>query len=116
MAAAIAMLDCIHEALPKKPGDDNEYGFGNISSHNIVIACLPSGYYGTNNAAVVANNMRRSFPSLETRLMVGIGGGVPLNDDIRLGAMRLYNTTSVRQLKLVNFAVRAVRSSRHMGC
>uniref|UniRef100_A0A8H7TT64 NACHT domain-containing protein n=1 Tax=Bionectria ochroleuca TaxID=29856 RepID=A0A8H7TT64_BIOOC len=85
MAAAIAMLDCIHEALPRKPGDDNEYGFGNISSHNIVIACLPSGYYGTNNAAVVANNMRRSFPSLETRLMIGIGGGVPLNDDIRLG-------------------------------
>ncbi|VUC27870.1 unnamed protein product [Clonostachys rosea] len=85
MAAAIAMLDCTHEVLPKKPGDDNEYGFGNIGSHNIVIACLPSGHYGTNSAAVVANNMKRSFPSLETRLMVGIGGGVPLNADIRLG-------------------------------
>lgn len=51
MAASIAMLDCTHEALPKKLGDDNEYSFGNIGSHNIVIACLPSGYYGTNNAA-----------------------------------------------------------------
>lgn len=85
MAAAIAMLDCTHEALPKKLGDDNEYSFGNIGSHNIVIAYLPSGYYGTNNAVILANNMRRSFPSLKTRLIVGIGGGVPLNANIRLG-------------------------------
>ncbi|KAJ4244547.1 hypothetical protein NW762_014402 [Fusarium torreyae] len=83
MAAARAMLDNIHESLPTSPDDTNAYTFGNIGKHNIVIACLPS--YGLNNAATVANNMRRSFPSVSLALMVGIGGGVPGKADVRLG-------------------------------
>ncbi|KAL6409850.1 Pfs, NACHT and Ankyrin domain protein [Ilyonectria robusta] len=85
MAAATAMLDTVHEALPISRSDTNTYTLGNIAMHNIVIACLPSGHYGTNNAATVASNMRRSFPSIRVRLMVGIGGGVPGKVDIRLG-------------------------------
>lgn len=85
MAAAKAMLDTVHEALPISRSDINTYALGNIAMHNIVIACLPSGHYGTNNAATVASNMRRSFPSIRIRLMVGIGGGVPGKVDIRLG-------------------------------
>ncbi|VUC20109.1 unnamed protein product [Clonostachys rosea] len=86
LAAATSMLDECHLRLPNKPGDDNMYNFGRIGQHNIVIACLPSGHYGTTNAAVVANNMQRSFPSIDIRLMVGIGGGVPSKThDIRLG-------------------------------
>ncbi|VUC25937.1 unnamed protein product [Clonostachys rosea] len=84
LAAASAMLDSKHPRLPTVQGDDNYYRFGSIGPHNIVIACLPSGRYGTKDAAVVANNMARSFPSISIRLMVGIGGGVP-KSDIRLG-------------------------------
>ncbi|RTE70663.1 hypothetical protein BHE90_014936 [Fusarium euwallaceae] len=85
MAAATAMLDNIYGSLPGGSNDSNAYTLGNIGIHNIVIACLPSGHYGTSNAATVANNMRRSFPSIHIRLMVGIGGGVPGKVDVRLG-------------------------------
>ncbi|KAM0511982.1 hypothetical protein ACHAPE_009338 [Trichoderma viride] len=86
MAAATAMLDSIHASLPPKEGDSNTYTFGRVCGHNVVIACLPAGQYGTNNAATVAINMSRSFSSITIRLMVGIGGGVPDGGiDIRLG-------------------------------
>ncbi|KAK1597608.1 uncharacterized protein LY79DRAFT_350236 [Colletotrichum navitas] len=50
------------------------------------MACLPLSQYGTNNAAIVASNMRSSLPSIRVGLMVGIGGGVPGDGfDIRLG-------------------------------
>lgn len=87
LAAATAMLDLIHENRPVRSNDTNTYTLGNIGTHNIVISCLPSDHYGTNNAAIVASNMRRSFPRIETWLMIGIGGGVPRmpKADIRLG-------------------------------
>ncbi|KAL0935766.1 PFS domain-containing protein [Colletotrichum truncatum] len=85
LAVSEAMLDQVHESLPTKDNDDNVYTLGSIGKHNIVMACLPFGQYGTNNAAIVASNMHRSFPSIRIRLMVGIGGGVPGDLDIRLG-------------------------------
>ncbi|KAK6510302.1 hypothetical protein TWF481_005019 [Arthrobotrys musiformis] len=87
-AAAIAVLDEKHDPLPTttSENDSNVYTLGRIRGHNIVIVCLPAGNYGTNSAAAVAANIRRSFPSLRFGLMVGIGGGVPNEDnDIRLG-------------------------------
>lgn len=85
MAAARAMLDNVHEELPHSRNDTNTYILGNIAIHNVVIACLPSGHYGTNNAATVASNMRRSFPSIRVGMIVGIGGGIPGKAEIRLG-------------------------------
>ncbi|GJC92741.1 pfs domain-containing protein [Colletotrichum higginsianum] len=85
MAAAKTMLDNTHQPLAMNPNDSNVYTFGRVGSHNVVIACLPSGEYGTNIAAVVANNMRWSFPSIRIGLMVGIGGGAPSKVDVRLG-------------------------------
>ncbi|KAK1993921.1 hypothetical protein LX36DRAFT_673493 [Colletotrichum falcatum] len=93
MAAAEAMLDEEHEPLAMNPNDSNVYTFGRIGPHNVVIACLPSGQYGTNSAAVVANNMTWSFPSIRIGLMVGIGGGVPGKVDIRLGDVVVSNPT-----------------------
>ena len=85
-AASKAMLDKIHPQLSQSVGDDNAYTLGEIFGHNIVVACLPSGVYGTISAATVAAHMRNTFPSIRFGLMVGIGGGVPsTNDDIRLG-------------------------------
>ncbi|KAK6502573.1 hypothetical protein TWF506_003152 [Arthrobotrys conoides] len=86
MAAARAMLDTIHVELPNQHDDRNAYTFGELSGHNVVIACLPFGTYGTTSAALVASQMRNSFPSIQFYLMVGIGGGVPSKTvDIRLG-------------------------------
>ncbi|KAI0188084.1 nucleoside phosphorylase domain-containing protein [Astrocystis sublimbata] len=75
MAAVKCMLDDIHDTLKKNPNDSNTYILGSLHHHNTVIACLPADGYGTNNAAVVASNMR----------LVGIGGGAPGKVDIRLG-------------------------------
>jgi nucleoside phosphorylase len=66
--------------------DPNDYTLGRIGEHNVVIAVLPDGEYGTASAASVATNMLNSFPNVRIGLMVGIGGGVPgEKHDIRLG-------------------------------
>jgi len=86
MAAAKVMLDDIHADLPIHPNDRNTYTLGKIGAHNIVVACLPSGVYGTTSAATVAAQLLSSFGSVRFGLMVGIGGGVSSNEtDIRLG-------------------------------
>src|SRR5712664_668372 len=95
-AAAKANLDKTHLQLSQSAADDNAYMLGEISGHNIVIACLPSGVYGTVSAATVAANMRTTFPSIRFGLMVGIGGGVPsTNNDIRLGDVVVSKPTGV---------------------
>ncbi|ETS78911.1 hypothetical protein PFICI_08764 [Pestalotiopsis fici W106-1] len=77
------MLDVRHANLPKPPTDLNAYTLGSIGDHNIVIACLPKGKYGTVSASVVATNMASTFPAIRFGLMVGIGGGIP--PSVRLG-------------------------------
>ncbi|WYZ44010.1 hypothetical protein EsH8_VII_000446 [Colletotrichum jinshuiense] len=85
--AAQAFLDEEHEACPPVARhDNNNYALGKIGSHNVVIAVLPDGEYGTNVAASVARDMLHSFPNVRIGLMVGIGGGAPsLKHDVRLG-------------------------------
>jgi nucleoside phosphorylase len=87
MAAATAMLDEPHgRPQEQHKSDQNTYYLGSIGKHNIVIACLPAGVYGTTSAATVAAQMLFSFESIRIGLMVGIGGGVPSTErDIRLG-------------------------------
>ncbi|RKK66735.1 hypothetical protein BFJ69_g15137 [Fusarium oxysporum] len=85
--AAQAFLDEEHEG-PRgvAQNDNNNYALGRIGNHNIVIAVLPDGEYGTAVAAVVARDMLGSFPNIRIGLLVGIGGGAPSpNHDIRLG-------------------------------
>lgn len=82
--AATGMLDEVHpNAIHKPANDPNSYTLGSIGGHNIVIACLPEGQYGTNSAATVATWMASTFPRIRFGLMVGIGGGVP--PKVRLG-------------------------------
>jgi nucleoside phosphorylase len=87
MAAAKGMLDEIHEDLQEQhTSDHNSYILGQIHNHNIVIASLPAGVYGTTPAATVAKDMLRTFPSIRFGLMIGIGGAAPSSThDIRLG-------------------------------
>ncbi|GKT68785.1 kinesin [Colletotrichum tofieldiae] len=85
--AARAFLDEEH-AGPRQVArhDINSYVLGKIGAHNVVVAALPDGEYGTTSAAVVARDMLHSFPNVRIGLMVGIGGGAPSpKHDIRLG-------------------------------
>lgn len=85
-AAACEYFD--EQFLPPKslPKDDNVYSLGRMGKHNVVIATLPDGEYGTDSAARVAGDLARTFINIRFGLMVGIGGGVPSEQhDIRLG-------------------------------
>lgn len=86
MAAARAVLDEFYGRPQDGPTHDhNNYLLGRIGAHNVVIACLPAGSYGTSSAATVAAKMLSRF-AIRVGLLVGIGGGVPRGDiDIRLG-------------------------------
>ncbi|KAF6831345.1 Ankyrin repeat domain-containing protein 50-like protein 3 [Colletotrichum plurivorum] len=65
MAAAKGMVDQIHPNLPEQDtSDHNNYILGQIQDHNIVIAGLPAGIYGTTPAATVAKDMLRTFRSI----------------------------------------------------
>ncbi|EQL28992.1 pfs domain-containing protein [Blastomyces dermatitidis ER-3] len=87
-AAASAMLDEEFGVLDQQdPADKNIYKLGRMGKHNIVIACPSTRPNGPASAAIVVNNMVRTFPqSLRIGLKVGIGSGLPSAvHDIRLG-------------------------------
>jgi nucleoside phosphorylase len=86
MTAFRYMLDEEHTRLPGKDGDRNRYMLGKMGEHNVAIGYLPQGSQGTGAAATVATDMRRTFSSVQLRLLVGIGGGIPSQkNNIRLG-------------------------------
>ncbi|KAF2716594.1 purine and uridine phosphorylase, partial [Polychaeton citri CBS 116435] len=86
VSAVRYMLDEEHARLLSKDGDSNRYLCGRMCGHNVVIAYLPQGSQGVGAAAVVATDVKRSFPHTALRLLIGIGGGVPSKaNDIRLG-------------------------------
>lgn len=49
-----------------------------------MMGCLPVEQLGRASAATVASEMGSTFPSLRLGLLVGIGGGVPGEKDVRL--------------------------------
>lgn len=84
MSAVRYMLDWEHGRVRPR-GDSNMYVLGELSGHDVVLACLP-GNQGKGAAAIVATNVARTFPSIKWRFLVGIGGGVPTDKhNIRLG-------------------------------
>ncbi|THZ96876.1 Pfs, NACHT and ankyrin domain protein [Aureobasidium pullulans] len=89
LSAAIAMFDEQHDKpldFEKHSSDSNSYHCGRIENHNVVVACLPHGIYGTTSAATTASSMLFSFPNVKVGLMVGIGAAIPSDaNDIRLG-------------------------------
>ncbi|KAL2205641.1 purine and uridine phosphorylase, partial [Sarocladium strictum] len=86
--AALAVLDERHAGhFPTSRGDDYLYKAGRIAQHNIVIATFPASQeYGTNSAAALASQLKKSFPNLWFALLVGVAAGLPSPArDIRLG-------------------------------
>ncbi|BCR98590.1 uncharacterized protein AKAW2_40273A [Aspergillus luchuensis] len=95
LAAAKAMLDDVHPPLPQPESDHNVYTLGRVGSHNVVVACLPGGVYGTISATGVVSHMVSTFRNIRFGLMVGIGGGVPSHSaDIRLGDVVVSKPTA----------------------
>jgi nucleoside phosphorylase len=88
LAAAKGMLDEEH-GLPQTPAaeaDQNAYRLGRIGRFKVVIVCLPKDDKGSVSAAVVARDMVSTFPKVRIGLLVGIGAGMPDDEnDIRLG-------------------------------
>ncbi|CAI7676571.1 unnamed protein product [Penicillium discolor] len=84
---AMAMLDEEHGRPQSTPQENtNIYHLGRIGDHNVAMACLSGGQMGTGPAAIVAENMRRTFKSIRFALLMGVGGGVPgKGKDIRVG-------------------------------
>ncbi|KAF9774047.1 hypothetical protein IL306_008020 [Fusarium sp. DS 682] len=92
----MAMLDEKHDPLPQTAADHNVYKLGSINNHNIVVAGLPQ--IGNCSAATVVTQMRMTFPNLRYGLLVGIGGGVPVQTDsgmIRLGHVVVSKPTGM---------------------
>lgn len=94
--AAQLLLDKAHEErIPVSPNYQNTYKLGSIGYHNVVIATLPHGEYGTASAARVAADMVHTFHNIRIGLMVGIGGGAPdKKNDIRLGDIAVSSPSS----------------------
>ncbi|KAJ4160352.1 hypothetical protein NW754_003477 [Fusarium falciforme] len=81
LKAVRALFDETHNHPENVP--DDRYVFGKMGHHMVVATCLSK--YGTGQAALAAGDMKHIF-SLRFCLLVGIGGGVPSQDnDIRLG-------------------------------
>jgi nucleoside phosphorylase len=95
LAPVKAMLDHIHPSLLTQRGQ-NSYTLGDMCGHNVVIAVLPG--IGNNTAATTAIQLLNDFPSVRFGLLVGIGGGVPdeeeEGDDIRLGDVVVSKPTN----------------------
>lgn len=94
LAPVQAILDQRHPSLLTERGQ-NSYTLGEMAGHNLVIAVLPE--IGTNSAATVATQLLNDFPSIRFGLLVGIGGGIPDQDnviDIRLGDVVVSKPTN----------------------
>ncbi|WZH48514.1 uncharacterized protein QYS62_009692 [Fusarium acuminatum] len=86
VAATVFLDERLEGPITQDKNDTNNYKFGKIRDHYVVIATLPKGEYGIATAASVAKDLTRSFPNVRIGLMVGIGGGAPSSkNDIRLG-------------------------------
>ncbi|GAB1312302.1 Ankyrin repeat-containing domain protein [Madurella fahalii] len=86
LTAAVGMLE--EYTTLQVPDDDTSYHVGRIGVHYVVMAVCPM--MGTQSAATVLANMRRSFRNIKHVLVVGIAGGVPchspdLTEQITLG-------------------------------
>ncbi|KAK4897326.1 hypothetical protein LTR27_004846 [Elasticomyces elasticus] len=89
-AAGESMFDAKHDSAPqdfrRNTSDPNAYSWGKIGVHNVVIASLPAGKYGTNAVATIAQGLISSLPHIRVGLLVGVGAGI-------LGELRTKEVT-----------------------
>ena len=61
--------------------DENTYICGSIYGHAVVIATCAPGEAGYTNASSVNASMFKTFPDIRLAMLVGIGGGIPRQQD-----------------------------------
>ncbi|EHK22919.1 uncharacterized protein TRIVIDRAFT_29593 [Trichoderma virens Gv29-8] len=87
-SAAVAMLDESHQCLEQDNNGGNEYAFGRIAQHNVVIATLPADPADPIAAKAVTEQMKATFPALRLVLQIGVGAGISgAQANIHLGDM-----------------------------
>ena len=93
LAPVEAMLDEMHQSLSTSR-NKNSYTLGRMGAHNVVIAIMPE--IGNNSAASVATQLMNDFKSIRFILLIGIGGGIPSDDedDICLGDVVVSKPTA----------------------
>ena len=69
------MLDVEHE--PPSYNDGNNYRFGTVSGHAVVLASISKGLADNKNVARMTALLFNTFPNIKIVLLVGIGGGIP---------------------------------------
>ena len=80
---AVAMFDEYWE-LPARIGNDPSYYCGRIGLHNVVL--LYAMTVGISSLREKIQDLLEDFPHLKLTLVVGIGGGIPSEqEDVRLG-------------------------------
>jgi nucleoside phosphorylase len=85
MAAAQNILNERYSPLPSRSHDNNNYIFGRIENHNIIIIYLSIGMTGTISATKIVTQMLSIFQRLKFKLIIGIGGGISSKENnIRL--------------------------------
>lgn len=101
LAAVQVVFDEEHPLRPSDSGDPNQYAFGRIGNHNVVVACLPMGVYGQTSTAVVVSQLRRSYNHITRVALVGVGSGCPnAKRDVRLGDVVVSVQQGVAHLDL----------------
>ncbi|KAL4802003.1 purine and uridine phosphorylase [Aspergillus unguis] len=90
------LMDSIHPPPVVSFRDKNRYVPGTIGGHLVVATCIPEGQHGTEAAASVASQLGISFPAIQFCLLVGIAGGVPGREDLRLGDVVVSIPTGTR--------------------
>lgn len=92
VAAFRALLDEEHASLPQNDLDNNSYVLGRMGIHNVVLAHPGESKTESKTlGADILSNLTYSFPKIQLRLIVGVGGGAPQpinldpKEDIRLG-------------------------------
>ncbi|KJK65122.1 Pf [Aspergillus parasiticus SU-1] len=85
--AALAILDEQYDSSHIVPGqgDRSSYILGRMGKHPVVINVPAATHYGELHASTIAKNMKSTFARIRFVLLVGIGGGIPVAQDIRLG-------------------------------
>lgn len=94
MSAFRYMLDEEYCDIGKHLHDSNEYVLGEMAGHNVVLVWLAEEQ-GIGAAAIASADLSRTFPAIEWRLLVGIGGGVVRTRDIRLGDVVVSMSTEM---------------------
>ncbi|KAK3339583.1 hypothetical protein B0H65DRAFT_304167 [Neurospora tetraspora] len=103
LTAAVGMLE--DPTTMEVPDDDVLYHVGRIGSHFVVMVVCPR--MGIEPAATALANMRRSFPNIKHVLVVGIAGGVQV-DNVALSPPST-GTTSPPPTSSLAFASQASR-------